>query len=772
MQSSVPPEGAKDERLFRKIFEASAIGIALVSPEGRPLRGNRALEQFLGYSEAELVRLSFTQFTHPDDVELDWSLYSELIAGKRSTYQIDKRYIRKDGQVVWGRLTVSLVSTEPLQVIGMVEDLTAKRESAAEQGRLVWTLGKRVKELQALHAVARLLNQYQHVSDLLPAVLQVLPPSFQHPNETEVQLRYGALRVQTERYTDSACRITSEFKLSDGSRLHIAVELGPPHTDPTLAFLPEEQTLIDSIADLLGGALDRHSAQERLELAVIGTGAGVWEWNFGTNQVLWSKQMETLAGLEQGSFERTFGAFQELLHPEDIASVTLAIDRAMNDNAGVFVSEFRLRRKDGSYRWFASNGQVFRGSDGKPYRMLGFATDCTERRTLEERLRQTQKLEAIGGLAGGVAHDFNNMLSVVVSYAELLLLDLEPNNPMRVEVQEIRTAAKRAGDLTRHLLAFSRQQVLEPRVFDLNFVLADLRRVLRRLVSEDVELWISPAQDLGRVHADPGQIEQVLINLVLNARDAMPTGGTLSIETSNVELSRADAAAQPEVAPGRYVLVTVTDTGVGMPRDVMSRVFEPFFTTKSMGKGAGLGLATVFGIVKQSGGHITVSSELGKGSTFRVHLPRADGAVQTSPVTSLTPRTLSGNETILLVEDEQQVRVLAAKILRRHGYLVLEAQNGGEALLICEQHAGKVHLLLTDVIMPLLSGPQLAERLSAMRAELKVLYMSGYTDDAVVRHGILTRGLAFLHKPLTPNELLTKVRALLDQGLDSTEHVR
>lgn len=424
-------------------------------------------------------------------------------------------------------------------------------------------------------------------------------------------------------------------------------------------------------------------------------------------------------------------------------------------------------RKDGTPFWNAISMSPVRNDQGELTHFVGVHADVTARRALEEQFRQAQKMEAIGRLAGGVAHDFNNLLTVINGYSDLIQSQLPQDSPVLGLVREIGEAGQRAASLTQQLLAFSRKQVLEPKVLNLNTVVNDTSRLLKRLIGEDIDLDTALNPSIGLVRADPGQIEQILINLSVNARDAMPQGGKLTIETANAELDESYVQAFQDLRPGSYVMMAIADTGTGMDEQTKSRIFEPFFTTKGVGKGTGLGLATVFGIVKQSGGHINVYSEPGYGATFKVYLPKVEDQVTASKTLRAHRQAPQGNETILLVEDEPALLALSRHILHKQGYKVLEATQGEKAIKIAEQHEGKIHLLVTDVVMPGMSGRQIAERITVQRPEIKVLYLSGYTNDAVVRHGVLQSDTAFLQKPYTPSTLAQKVREVLDQIDDS-----
>ena len=454
--------------------------------------------------------------------------------------------------------------------------------------------------------------------------------------------------------------------------------------------------------------------------------------------------------------------FLEFVHPEDETLVSTALDEVLSRGSTPLITGLRVRHREGGWRILEGSAARLTEPDGTTS-VVTSGRDITERVQLEAQLNQSQKMEAVGRLAGGVAHDFNNLLTVILGYSNLLLEQLADNRLLYQEVEEVKRAADRAASLTQKLLAFSRKQVLSLRPVDLDAVVEGMADMLRRLIGEDIELEMRLEPGLGRTKVDPGQIEQVIMNLAVNARDAMPEGGTLSLSTANLELDPVEARMRA-VQPGPYVMLDVTDTGVGMDEVTQARLFEPFFTTKEPGKGTGLGLSTVYGIVKQSGGSIYVYSEPGHGTSFKVYLPRGDGSGESASGPAAGSGASRGDEMIVLVEDEPMVRSLVSEVLRGNGYQVLEFSNGREALARLKHHAGRIHGLVTDVVMPGMSGIELVRQLAPSRPDLRVLFLSGYTDELVTRQGMLQPGRGFLQKPFTPDTLLRKVREILDVG--------
>jgi PAS domain S-box-containing protein len=429
---------------------------------------------------------------------------------------------------------------------------------------------------------------------------------------------------------------------------------------------------------------------------------------------------------------------------------------------GGWKGEILNKRKDGVEFPIHLSTSVINDASGYPMALIGVATDITDRKRLETQLQQSQKLEAIGKLAGGIAHDFNNLLTVIQGYSDLLISKISVNDPIHNQIRQINEAANRAESLTRQLLAFSRKQIMKPRVIDLNKLIHEMEDMLKRLIGADIKFVINLNSDLGKIKADPGQIEQVIMNLVVNARDAMLNGGTLTIDTFNTMLDQKFKDKYPEAVIGNYVQLQISDTGFGMDKETQVHIFEPFFTTKEKGEGTGLGLATVYGIIKQSGGYIYVKSEMTKGTTFNLYFPRVDEPLDSEEKTPIADTNLYGNETILVVEDQDEVRHLIMDALKVYGYNVLEAPHGGSALLTCEKYNGNIDLIISDIVMPQMNGQELVERLLPLQPQMKVLFISGYSEEIFSGRNVLDPGTLYVQKPFTPLELLGKVRHVLD----------
>jgi len=516
--------------------------------------------------------------------------------------------------------------------------------------------------------------------------------------------------------------------------------------------------LADLIAEREHAATALRESREQLDLALRAADIGLWMWVPATGELYLSPRWKAQIGYEDHELPGRIGEFEARLHPEDRERVLNAIQGFLASPGKEYKQEFRLRHKDGSWRWMVSRASAIFDGEGKLVRVTGFHIDATEQRLLEEQLRQSQKMEAIGKLAGGVAHDFNNLLTVMAGYAQMIQAGLDPQNPLHDGAGEILVAAERARRLTAQLLAFSRRQVVQSQVVDLNQTVGGMDRMLRRLIGEDIMLQTRKAEHLGYVSVDPGQMEQVILNLAVNAREAMPDGGTLTLETANVELDVASAWQHLDCPPGRYVQLAVSDTGCGMDEQTRAHIFEPFFTTKE--RASGLGLATVHGIVRQSGGYIALDTIPGGGTTFRVYLPRVDLGVPrpvSEPKPGATPQ--GGRETILLVEDETALRQLVSQMLGQLGYSVLEADSAEAAIGVIDNR--KVDLLLTDVVMPGKGGRELAQVLMALHPGLRVLYMSGYTDGVILNPDAPQPGAPLLAKPFTREMLAAKIREAL-----------
>jgi PAS domain S-box-containing protein len=503
-------------------------------------------------------------------------------------------------------------------------------------------------------------------------------------------------------------------------------------------------------------------SQERFQFVARATSDAVWDWDLVSDAVWWNEGVQALFGYPPEQIGPDRAWWSATIHAEDRERVAAEVQAAIERGAASWSTEYRYRRADGSYAEVFDRGYVLRDGDGRAERMIGAMMDITKRKQLEEELRQAQKMEAVGRLAGGVAHDFNNLLTIITGRSALLLGRLKADDPLRRSVELIQKTSDRAAALTRQLLAFSRKQVLQRRVLDLNTVVEDTSAMLRRLIGEDIELSLVLRAGAGRVNADPGQLEQALLNLAVNARDAMPKGGMLRLETDAARLEPSPVGRPDALPPGPYAVLRVIDTGVGMDPATQARIFEPFFTTKAPGKGTGLGLSMVHGVVRQHGGEIRVRSVVDGGTTFEIYLPQVEAAPDPVGPAEAAARPATGSETVLLVEDEEEVRALAREVLQRHGYTVLEAADGSHALALHEQEGERIDVILTDVVMPRMSGRELVDRVRATRPAMPVLYMSGYTEDAILRHGVHDASMLLLGKPFAPADLVRKIREVLD----------
>jgi two-component system, cell cycle sensor histidine kinase and response regulator CckA len=765
-----------DSALFRAMFEHAGVGIARVAPGGHFLQVNRRFLDIVGYTEAELAGLTFRDITPPEDLEFDQAQVDRLVAGEISMIQREKRYRRRDGGEVWARLSVSAERGPDGRAQSMVavvvdetdrhamEEALRRREAQLTEAQRIaqvgsWEHRMGSGELTCSPEAARILGLdsltrvplervLDHVhaddrADLLRAAEQVraLDPAFGGELVAECRVVHpdGSTRA-----VECRCRMTGGPDAGPPALLGTVRDITPQRSAAESQRLQE--AFLRAVIDANPNPVFAKDRDGRFTVA---------------NQAIaeiYGTTPEQMLGRTDADFNR---------NPDEVAAY-LAADRDVIDTGvpRLIQEEALTDPATGAIRWLQTRKVRFVPPGGGAAQVLGVAVDITERRALEQQLRQAQKMEAIGRLAGGIAHDFNNLLTVIGGHTQLLLMDAPEEDPQREDLLEIQDGVERAAALTRQLLAFSRKQILQPRVISLNDLVAGTERMLRRLIGEDVELISHLDPALGPVLADPGQLEQVLMNLAVNARDAMPQGGKLIVETHNAVMGQSGAHLHPylhEDTPA--ILLTVSDTGVGMPREVQAHIFEPFFTTKGQGKGTGLGLATVYGIVKQSGGYIWVYSEEGRGTTFKIYLPRAELAGEALPDSaeageSGVPRT----GTILLVEDDAGVREVATQSLERGGHTVFAVGSPEEALLACSEHRDRIDLLITDVIMPGMNGRELAERIQRLQPRLRVLYMSGYTDEAIVHHGVLDPGTEFIPKPFGPANLNRRVARLLAAG--------
>lgn len=741
--------------------------------EGRILLVNHHVERLFGYSRKELLGKN-----------IDVIVPGGVRDGHPCKFEVQSR--RKDGT----RLSVAVEST-PVQVEDRTFIWSQVREIPDESGNAVRMCGavadvddrKRAEE-----ALRRAEERFRNILDSMVEGCMLIDFGWTYLYINEAAAKHepgeradlvGRSMLEVHRGVENTdffahyrrcmeerlpSRFQTSFTISGGGTRSYQISVVP---------VPEGIFVLSlDVTDREQAEKELRRSEERLRQAIRVSNTGIFDHDHSSDLVYWSPEQYAMYGVDP-STPITIAEYLSRVHPEDRERIAAAVRRA-HDPAGdgFFDIEHRLVRPDGTVRWTSIRSQTFFegvGEDRHPVRTVGAANDITERKQaeadkakLEAQLFQAQKMESIGRLAGGVAHDFNNLLTVINGYTDLLLQGVSGGDPMEKSLQEIKKAGQRAAELTQQLLAFGRKQITMPKVLNLNHLVRDVENLLRRLIGEDISLTTVLTPALGRVIADPSQIVQVLMNLAANGRDAMPNGGRLRIETANIELDDRYEGEHPEATPGPYVRLTVSDSGSGMDAETRAHLFEPFFTTKKVGEGTGLGLATVYGAVKQAGGFIRVYSEPGRGSTFKIYLHRVQDAIETERAPCSPAGTLHGTETILLVEDQPELRQLARTILESYGYEVLEASDAEEALHLAERWSAQIHLMLTDVVMPGMNGWELANRMKRLRPDTKVIYMSGYAANASPGE-IQEAGIDYLQKPLTPDDLVCKVREVLER---------
>jgi PAS domain S-box-containing protein len=761
------------ESRSRQLIESSLIGIIYWDMKGRIIDANDTFLNMVGYSRDDLMKgmLRWTDMTPAEYRELD-SIALEQIRETGSCAPFEKEYYRKDGSRVPVLLAGTMIDNDPGDLICFVIDRspllsaeTALRQSESLQSAI----------LKSIPAYIALLDREGNILLINDRWRSFRNEYTFHGTDYDVGANYIHLCEESEiRLSEARQAAMGIRSVLDGAVDHFEMEY-PCHSPYGKQWFRLTATRWP-VDERLAGAVVMHiditqhktveeqlrrsqsSLQKSQEIAHLGS----YELNIPYSPSdYWSDEIFRIFGLDPKTGTMNIEeAINSIVHPDDKDTVRRVIEKAI-DEGEAFDFECRIVRPGGNIRRVRSMGGPLLDKSGRVIKLIGTLADVTDRWHLENQLRQAQKMEAIGKLAGGVAHDFNNLLTVIQGYSEMLLDKVPADTPAREMIGEVRKAADRAAALTHQLLAFSRRQVLAPVVLDINALIGDINRMLQRLIGEDIHIKTYLSHDLWRVKADASQVEQVIMNLAVNARDAMPGGGDLIISTDNIWLNEERLKDYEEVKPGAYAMLTVTDTGTGMDEDTVAHIFEPFFTTKEIGKGTGLGLATVYGIVKQSDGHIEVNSLPGS-TTFRIYLPRAEEADLLKRHSGSANFSSKGDETILVAEDEEGVRSLVCLILQSSGYAVLEARNGRQALSLAQMHQGTIHLLITDIVMPTISGRELSNKIRLIRPGIKVLYLSGYSEDVLADQNEVEPDSTFLQKPFTPVALTGKVREILD----------
>ncbi|MEO8089440.1 MAG: PAS domain S-box protein [Gemmatimonadales bacterium] len=747
------------EQELNDFFENAAMPMHWVGPDGTILRVNQAELDMLGHDRSEYLGKNIVDFHMDRDVIDD--ILRRLTAGE-VLHDYPARLRAKKGSIIHVIIDSSGYFEEGrfVHTRCFTRDVTSHRAAEYSVARLAAIvasssdaiIGKSLDGVvTSWNPAAEAIFGYSQAEMVGQPIFRLIPEEL-HDVERDLLARIG----QGERVES----VEAERIRKDGERIYISVSVSPIRD--AYGRVIGAASIKRDVTERKRAAAALAQSQERLRLALGAARMGTWQWDIGTNTLAWDDQLHDLYGVEPGLRVTQYEHFIHRVHPDDRAFVAASVQQALEGGSGLDY-EFRIVLPGGRVRWLADQGRVMRDPKGNPLYMTGVCLDTTDRKLTEERLRQAQRMDSVGQLAGGIAHEANNMMSVVLGCADYVLQRNDLPEAVREDVDQIWKAATRTAGITQQLLAFSRRQLLQPQILDLNATVRNLEPILSRTLGETRGLRMHLAPDLGPIRADPGQLEQVLINLTLNARDAMPNQGRLTIETINVELDQGYAAgkAVDTLRPGPYAALVVSDTGHGMDRATLSRVFEPFFTTKGVGQGTGLGLSTVYGIVKQSGGFVWVYSEAGIGTAFKLYFPLAP-TMADAPDSREPPPIARDNETVIVAEDEAMVRSIMARTLRDCGYSVLEAANGRAALSLMEAESGRVSLIVADVVMPDVGGREMAAQLAERWPDVPVLFTSGYTGTDVVRRGLLEEGREFLQKPLAPEALARKVREMVD----------
>ncbi len=783
----------ESEQRYRLLFDLLPYGGEVLDTKGYIINCSPSTARMLGYELDELIGKHITQFLHPDSRKVFKDKFHLLVKGNRAEAEV--YMIRKDGS----KLAVLRAAQPIINDRGKVTGILAlsvdisDRKQAETIRQIMYNISNAVnttrsttdlyqvieKELSKILNTKNLfIGLYDHATDTItfpfmkdekdrfekvPAGKTISSLVIKENKSlliTEKQImqlaREGKIKIVG---TISKCWMGVPLRV-DGEVMGVMVV---QDYENETALSTSDLELLEFVSNQVAISIKKKQTDDeirKLSLAIEQSPASVVITNLeGTIEYVNQKFTEVTGYSKEEAIGKKPSILKSGETPEEDYRELWRTIAAGKEWRG----EFCNRRKDGSLFWEFASIRPIKNASGEITHYLGVKEDITERKKLQQQLIQSQKMEAIGKLAGGVAHDFNNLLTVINGYADLLLYKLSSDDPPYKAIRQIKLAGERAASLTEQLLAFSRRQLIQPKILNLNNVVSHTEKMLRRLIGEDIDLVTKLDPELGNIKADPSQIDQVIMNLAVNARDAMPQGGKLTIETANVNLDDVYVKAHEQVLPGEYVMLAISDSGKGMDEETRSRIFEPFFTTKGPGEGTGLGLSTVYGIIKQNRGYIWVYSEPGKGTTFKIYLPRVSEESREPKTITDAGETLRGHETILLVEDDENVRELSSRILKENGYLVLEADRGSSAINISNQYEDTIHLLLTDVIMPEMSGRELAEHLTHLRPEMKIIYVSGYTDNAIVHHGVLDKNTHFIQKPFAPKTLLEKIRNVLDE---------